>query len=167
MQKSNIDKRGKSGFTLVELSVALALVAIVTTMMVSFSVVFNGFVESNRAEFAFYEQSDKLKQELKSWLAEIDSPDREFVSHGGYLHIEESGNSVSSVNFARNVLYMGSEQVDGFDAIDRVTFEVGVGENKKLIKCITHCSKGISGQTECSFVFYVRSGSVQEVTEGE
>ena len=164
MQKSNIDKRGKSGFTLVELSVALALVAIVTTMMVSFSVVFNGFVESNRAEFAFYEQSDKLKQELKSWLAEIDSPQHRFNTEEGVTLNAETNvtGSGKSVYLVGGELHMGDKLVSGFDAIDGVSFEL----SEKLIKCTTYRKAG-NGRIECSFVFYVRSGSVQEVTEGE
>ena len=163
MQKSNIDKRGKSGFTLVELSVALALVAIVTTMMVSFSVAFKGFVNSNESEFAFYEDSDKLKQELGAWLAENDEPDCVFSTTSNISLNVEIGANGKAANFARGVLYMGDKRVEGLNAIDGATFEV----SEKLIKCTTYRKRGIKGRAECSFVFYIRSGRITEVTEDE
>ena len=42
MQKSHNAKRGKGGFTLAELSVVLALLVIVGTMIISFSALMSG-----------------------------------------------------------------------------------------------------------------------------
>ena len=63
-RKQNSSRVGKSGFTLVELSVVLALMAILSVMTVSFSVLMNGLVSENMAQYDFLADCATLKKDL-------------------------------------------------------------------------------------------------------
>ena len=65
-----LDKRG---FTLVELSVAIFLVAIIATMIVSFSVLVSNNLNKSKAEYSFLEQCSALKTTITNYTSENDS----------------------------------------------------------------------------------------------
>ena len=65
-----LDKRG---FTLVELSVAIFLVAIIATMIVSFSVLVSNNLNKSKAEYSFLEQCSSLKTTITNYTSENDS----------------------------------------------------------------------------------------------
>ena len=65
-----LDKRG---FTLVELSVTIFLVAIIATMIVSFSVLVSNNLKRSKAEYSFLEQCSSLKTTITNYTSENDS----------------------------------------------------------------------------------------------
>ena len=65
-----LDKRG---FTLVELSVTIFLVAIIATMIVSFSVLVSNNLNKSKAEYSFLEQCSSLKTTITNYTSENDS----------------------------------------------------------------------------------------------
>ena len=160
VQKSHNVTRGKCGFTLVELSVVLALLAILTTMIISFSVLMSGFAEGSKAEYAFLEDHAALKDALCSWVAENDEADSVFsITDNGVLTLA-NGMTGKVVLFRNGVLSMGAKQVANLGSIDSVVFTA----NDKLIKCVTS-GIGMNGERiECSFVLFIRCGSIVEVT---
>ncbi len=161
VQKMHNARYGKGGFTLVELCVVLALLSILTTMIVSFSVLMNGFATQNRDEYEFLEDHATLKEELCMWMAESDVSDSVFsVGEDGTLTVRESGVE-KSVSFSEGILSFGEKRKAGLDAIDGVTFTA----NDKLIKCVTHRITKNGKQIESSFVFSLRSGTIEEVAE--
>lgn len=166
LQKHNNRKHSKSGFTLVELSVVMALLAIVGTMIVSFSVFMGGFVSNNKAEYRFLEEHAALKEELTLWVAENDTPDSVFsIGISGNLIIQANGRQ-KNVSFMNGVLSLDTEQIPDFETIDLVSFTA----NDKLIKCTTHhFDDGGKLTAELCFVFSLRSAeiSVQEGYENE
>lgn len=156
---------GKGGFTLVELSVVLALLAILTTMIVSFSALMNGVAAENQAEYDFLEDCAKLKDELTEWSAEHDTVDSVFSVHAdGVLTVTQNSMN-KAVAFADGVLLLGDEQIKNLGAIDGMTFSA----NDKLIKCVTYRYGKGGERKESSFVFAPRCGavSVEEATENE
>lgn len=159
VQKVYNTKRDKGGFTLVELIIVLALMAILTTMFISFSALMSGFTAENKAEYEFLEDHDALKEVLSAWVAENDAPDSVFsVAEDGTLTVTVNGVE-KIVSFADGVLFLGEAQKDGYDAIDGVTFSA----NEKLIKCVIHRVGKNGKQTERSFVLFLRSGTITEV----
>ena len=70
--KNNHKKSGKSGFTLVELCIVLAIVAITSVMIVSFSVSMKEFTISNQEEYDFIEDCSAIRNEVYKWVAEND-----------------------------------------------------------------------------------------------
>ncbi len=160
-KKAYILRRGKRGFTLVELSVVLALLAILATMTVTFSTFMNGIAAKNQAEYDFYADSTTLKDELRVFLAEKDV-------QGGVLSIAEDGRLVATVDgeeshvtFKNNRLFFGeTESQERFEAIDGISFETC----EKLVKCVTFCE--INGECfENSFVLSLRASQIEEVSE--
>ena len=133
MQKQNISSVGKRGFTLVELSVVIALLAILVTMTVTFTMAMNGFVDVNRAEYDYLEEHSKLKEEISNWLADRDDENTIFLVSTKSLSVENGDSFDSSI-------------INKFDSINSVEFSVvknseGVG---KLIKCTTSTASGKS-----------------------
>ena len=169
VQKGHTVKLSKRGFTLVELSVVMALLAIIATMIVSFSSLAGGFVSENNKEYSFLEDYAALKQQLLSWVAENDTPDSQFtVGLLGNLIVKENENQ-KYVSFSEGVLSLDTKQISNLDTIRRVYF-TATDKNDKLIKC-TVCPFNDSGETisEISFVFSLRSDEipVQEGNENE
>lgn len=155
--RGRITQCGKRGFTLVELSVVLALVALLSTMVVSFSVFFSGFVNGNKAEYDYLEDHAALKDSLCTWLAEQDGAQSIFTPSADGLTVTANGNS-KNVTFSDGVLTMGESTVKNLDGIHAVHFSVD--ENETLIKCETFRFSGSGKKTACTFVFYVRCGKV-------
>lgn len=155
---------GKRGFTLVELSVVLALVVILTAMTVSFSVLMNGYAAESEAEYGYLEDHADLKDALCDWLAEMDVSDNEFVANGGTLTVGQEyfgtvvGEEVSFSDGKLIVKDSGETEpkkilLSGLENIESIVFIVS--DDFKLIKCITTSRGGESGQTIMtnSFVF--------------
>lgn len=140
---------GKRGFTLVELSVVLALVVILTAMTVSFSVLMNGYAAESEAEYGYLEDHADLKDALCDWLAEMDTQGNSFSVSADYKTLTVDGQDVT---FSGGTLYLGVEkQLPGLENIDRVKFEIS--DDGKLIKCTTY-RYGENGQEMVnSFVF--------------
>ena len=163
VQQPHNAKPGKSGFTLVELCIVLALLAILATMTVSFSVLMNGFAAENKAEYEFLEDHATLKETLGVWAAENDVTGSVFkVNEDGTLTVTENGVE-QNVSFADGVLTLGGEQKAGLDAIDGVIFTA----NDKLIKCVTYRIAKDGERIEHSFVFSLRCGVIEEVADEE
>ena len=164
-QKTHNAKCGKGGFTLVELCVVLALFAILVTMIVSFSVLMNGFASNNKADYEFLKDHARLKEKIGIWAAENDVSGCVFlVGADGTLTVTADGNE-KSVSLSNGELSLGGEQISGFNTIDGITFTA----NDKLIKCVTYRIDKDGNRIESSFVFSLRSGTVdvEEVAGNE
>lgn len=161
IQKTYNKKSGKSGFTLVELSVVLALLAILATMIASFSVLMNGFASKNNEEYNFLEDYAKLKEEISEWVAENDVNGITFTVENGTMIVLNETNS-KTVSFGNGSLTVNNEALlTGLDTIESVTFSLVrtnslVGTNK-LIKCKVIKNGEETGQ---SFVFSLRCGYI-------
>ena len=133
MQKLNNSRCGKSGFTLVELSIVMTLLVIVTAMIVSFSVLMNKFSSQSKAEYDFLEEYATLKEELSTWIAENDISGAEFVitMNGQILSVDDHGNQAY---FANEVLTLGTPGEGHNTAFEQIK-EIRFNKNDKLIKC--------------------------------
>ena len=141
MQKQNKKSVGKCGFTLVELSVVMALVAILATMTVSFTALMSGFANDSRAEYEYLEEYSNLKEEISKKLKEYDATDFNFFVEN--YNLEINGSAITDkVDFSK------------YDSIGGVKFELIDG---KLIKCTT--TRKNPEQT-MSFVFYPRFATI-------
>ena len=116
----------RRGFTLVELCVVLALVAIVTTMIATFSVLINRYSQDNANDYAFYEQCFEYKKEFEK---------------------DVTGKSISSFDCEGNK----DRNVGNYDQIEKAEFEIEETDGK-LIKCTL---TGKNDQT-FTFVVYPR-----------
>lgn len=124
MEKNKTKNRngigGKRGFTLVELSVALALLAILTAMIVSFSVLVSGYAEDGRSVADRVEDCTQAKEAILSYVRARDVKDAYFTIAEGSLSASSDG---SSVSFADGTLTLGGITLTGLDTLDSITFD--------------------------------------------
>ena len=149
-------KKNKRGYTLLELTIVLALTAIVATMVVSFSTLVNKYNKGSRADYAFFEDCAALKKQVTQLVSENDVKGKSFDVTGNILTIGEARVSFSE----EGLLKLGESELGKFEAIDGVEFSA----NDKLIKCTMHYIKDGGASKEVSFVFSLRCGNI--ISEG-
>lgn len=149
----------KRGFTLVELTVVMALVAILMVMIVSFSTMMGDFAGAEESEYAFLEDVSALKETLSDWVAENDVEGNVFsVSDSGVLSFNGSEVDVSG----SNLRYGGETMKGNLDEIASVYFETDT--DTKVIKCTV---TGTTSNNKISFVIALRSATVQQEVDDE
>ncbi len=156
-EKRNYAKCGRGGFTLVELCIVLALLAIVTTMIVSFSVLMSEYAKENEATYEFLEDCAALEDVLRDRLAENDTGTCEFSVVNGTLTLTENGTD-KTVTFADGVLLLGEERLNSFDTVEGISFAA----NDKLIKCTVYRTDAQGVRMESCFVLSLRVASIVE-----
>ena len=168
--KQHNAQNGKRGFTLVELVVVMALLAILATMIVTFSGLMSDFVAKEQAEYDFLEDVSVLKESLSNWIAEndvdkVEGP--EFVllkdeRTGLYPRIKYSdGQDVieHAVMLNGDILSLSGKSPTVLDEISYITFEC-VGTN--LLKCTAY--RYVDGEETpktISFVVALRCATVE------
>lgn len=159
LKKSHQAKLGKRGYTLIELTIAMALLAVVAVAVVSFYQLMNGTLRDNRDTYEYLEDHDALQKTFEEWAAEKDVPGSVFkVGEDGKLTVTENGNSYK-VSVSNGNLFLGGEYLSGFDEVSGISFETeGTGT---LIKCITYHEHKDGSRMESCFVFSLRCGEIQ------
>ena len=154
-------KNGR-GFTVVELCVVLALLAILGTVTVSFCVMIGDYTGDVQAEYDFLEDSAAVRASLTEKIRQSDTPDTVFtVTKDGTLAVGESTLSFSS---ASGTLRLGAWELNGLDSIGGVS----VSTNGTLIRCVLHRRGATEEDTvkESVIVLSLRCGTVlAEVSE--
>lgn len=141
VEKPNKVKNNKRGFTLVELTIVMALLAIVTGITVSFSVLMKDVTADNRDEYEFLEQNIELKEAICAWVAENDVEGSKFTANGDTLIVENAGKEMTLRLSNGRLYYSDDEQQKNIvletdlDEITRMIFSVK--GDKKLLKCET------------------------------
>lgn len=155
---------GKSGYTLVEICVVLALIAILSTMIVSFSALMSGYVRSNKTQYRFLEDCAEVEENVTEWVRGADSENTVFTVDvdGSLIAV---GDFEQTVNFADGVLFLGEKTVDRFESIDGIAFYA----SGNLIKCVMHRTDDKGKEWEHSFAFCLRCGTIEagEATQNE
>jgi len=124
LSEHNIAARGKGGFTLAELCIVLAIVAIVSAMIVSFSVSMGDFANSNAEEYDFLEDCAILEEALYKWIAEQDKPGANFDEILPKESIKVQNGTLKIDN---------NHAVNNLHTITEISF--GINDAKNLIKC--------------------------------
>ena len=159
--KSHNARHGKGGFTLVELCVVLALLAILTVTISSFSVLMNRYAVEASRETDFWEENAAIKAELRRWIAENDTQGNTFAVQNGALAVSAE----KSISFAGGVLTVDGAQKEGFAAVDGIDFTTD--NNGRLIKCTVYRMTEGGERKEVSFLFSTRSAGIAPTTQGE
>ena len=141
------------GSTLVELTVVLAVIAIVMTMIVSFTVLIKRHQSKNDQEFLFLEKTSDLKKDILEWFTFTDGDSTLYSIQNGEL-VATVGGVRSSVLFFDGVLTVGEDRIttQGVDGV--LFFSQG-----QVIKCTFYATIG-NKQKQISFVFSPRCGYV-------
>lgn len=144
--------KGKGGFTLAELCVAMALIAILGTVIVSFCVLVSNYTKGARSEYDFLEESGRADRAVSDWIYGKSETDTAYEIKDGVLYVGDE-----SITFKNGTLKLGSEEKKGFSEIDSIVFSSN--ESKTLIKA-TVTQKSENGGRTYSFVIYPRLGSI-------
>lgn len=166
LQKSH-KKLGKRGFGLVELVVAMALVAILSVAVYSFYEMMHLSADKNIAAYDSLEECSDLKLAFCRWAAEQDIPGAVFtVGADGSLTVRNDSEE-KQVQFSHGVLRLGGDSnVTGFEQVKRISFSTNPATEStgagSLIKCVVEDEKGEVSH----FVFALRCASA-EVAENE
>lgn len=149
----------KRGFTLVELTIVIALVAVVLTMVVSFSALMSDTAADERAAYAFLEDVSTLKESLSGWVAENDVAENIIIYKNNNEIILHTPQKDIELRFLNGTFYFGEdERQSGLDEIDFVQFPFPASfESKNFIKCTATSKTGES----ISFVITLRSADVR------
>lgn len=149
-------RRSKRGFTIVELSVVLALLAIITGMTVTFSVLTHEFAAENTRKYDFLQDCAVIEKEITEWAAENSNAETVFTitEDGKKLMISENQNAYIDTDGA---FHVGSERLSGVGTVYRVKFEFN--DAKTLIKCTLFMGEG-DDSFSSSFVFAPRLGRI-------
>lgn len=164
--KSHNARHGKGGFTLVELCVVLALLAILATAISSFSVLMNRYAVDASQETDFWEDNAALKKELRNWIAENDvkridgdgMKPNTFAVQNGALTVQGTEKSIS---FAGGALIVDGVQKEGFTAISGVEFST----TDSLIKCTVYCITENGERKEIDFLFSCHVAMIEPTGE--
>ena len=129
----------KKGFTLIELTVVIAVLAIISTVIVAFSSLISAQVTRNNARADFLKHSAQFKTDLQEEFALFDSPNTTFTV---------------TVDNENNVLKFSETQTFSFSAYGE--FELSVSANGSLLKCEL---KNSALQVTQTFVLSSRCGA--------
>ncbi len=152
---------GKRGMVLAELMVALALLGLVSTAIVSFSAVVSSHVESQQSQYAFLEETAQIRDSLSAWLSQMDED-------GAVCTVTAENLSVSA--YGASAAFDGENLVlthrDGTvtrvetDTLTRVQFarkELSNGDS--VVKCTLTGAHNRNERYAQTFVLYLRCGS--------
>lgn len=130
------DRKGsnKKGFTLVEMSVVLVLIALVSIMIISFSVLIERYIQKNNGAYNFYEECDELKRILFELVQREDEEGKVCKVEGTSL--KGDGYSVTFRGYALVITIDGTESRKEFGEIEKISFVVADTKNAVLCTAV-------------------------------
>ncbi len=133
MEKVN----GKKGFTVLELSIVLAIVAIVSASVATFSVMFAKRVNSNNKKLSLMQDVVKAQSLIDSWVNEIYTLNGEIVVLDGQLVANVSGENYQL--YLSNGMLVGKiptgERSVELSIVSQIDFSVKEKSGDKLYYC--------------------------------
>ena len=153
LNRSICDKRG---FTVIELTIVMALVAIFAAMVIVFSTMMSDHSENLANEYQFIEDCNLVDNTFYKWIAEYDTPEHKFLVGRDTLIITNlSDEPVATFSFRGDTIRLGDKTLEGLEAIDRFEFST----KGNIIKCTAFSSEPIDNP-KSSFVFSLRCASM-------
>ena len=152
--------RRKRGAAMAELCIAIALLSIVSTMIVSFSAIVNDFVTSEQNQYDFLEETSDLHEELRDWMTESDSAGAVYTVRANSITVSGSVAAVKVDAFASRVYFTypdGTVTIMEPANMDSVQF-IRSGDNS-LVKCYVIGSDERNNMFEESFILSLQCGS--------
>lgn len=155
---------GKRGIALAEMVVALALLGIVSTMIVSFTAVAKDHMESQQSQIAFLEETSHIKQALSDWLSQMDENTTVCTVAADRLSVAAYG---ASAAFGGESLVLtgrdGTVSRVETESVTRVQFALkDLSEENAFVKCTVTSAHNGAELYEQSFVLTLRCGSLAD-----
>lgn len=129
----------KKGFTLVELCVVIALIAIAMLLMTTFITSFQARSAQSAARHEFLDEISIVRDELQCWITTYDTYGNEVkVTHAGTLVAHDNG--TVSVNFVDSTFVFtygnaSEPRIINVKNIERIELSVDDQSGGRLLKC--------------------------------
>ena len=151
----------KRGFTVVELTIVIALLAVVSVMIVSFSSLIGKHVTQKREQNELLEEISFLRASFYSTLYDIDQPDTVFtIDNDGLLTVTRSDSTATQFYLTNGTFYAGTDAITHLKHIDRIYFSVSE-DAEGIIKLIALSDFSDSEkEADHSFVFSLRCAKI-------
>lgn len=147
--------RAKGGFTLIELVIVMAVMAILAATVVSFSVLMKGYAEKSENQYSFLTQCSTLKASVTEWVAENDEEGAVFTVHtNGTLSVTKGGET-STLRFSSGCLYQDGKKTVELTLIKSATFSL----KGELVRCDVSAAFE-NGPKDKNFVFSLRAAAL-------
>lgn len=131
MNRSICDKRG---FTVIELTIVMALVAVFSAMVIVFSTMMSDHSEDLANEYQFIEDCNLVDNTFYKWIAEYDTPEHKFLVGRDTLIITNlSDEPVAMFSFRGDTIRLGDKMlVDTLSFASASTVTAATVLNPKL-----------------------------------
>lgn len=156
----------RKGFTLMEMSIVLLLVAIIGSMVVSFSVMMNKRVKANQFKLNIIQETDNIETMLESWIDDKLVLGAEFIASDGVLTANASGHTHTAKiegNKFKLLLDGSATNYLELEAITKLNFSLEQKGEKILFICSVFYTLN---EIEQSYVFTINS-RVGQTLNGE
>lgn len=145
------------GSTLVELSIVMALLSIVATMIATFSALVVTYVNRNQASYDFIEESSAIREDIADWLSKMDVSGGE-LAVSSYAMESSDEASLSFHSDSKSIIYIGhagERVIRAQKAVESVKFELS--QNDTVLKCTVYGSDKSGEIFKRSFAFSLRA----------
>ncbi len=159
-------KNGKKGVTLLELSVTLFLLAIVSASVVTFSILVSNRVKANTDKLSLMQDVIKAEKIVDDWIKEVSYLGGEVAVTEGAL-ITTIGGESYSLSLSEGIILGKLPQEDrsaDLSIVNKMTFSIEEKLGDKLYFCAMGYSLGEG--VEDVFVFTVNPKVGEIITQG-
>lgn len=151
-----------NGSTLIEMSVVLALLAILATMTVSFSSLVGNFVGSNKNEYTFFEECSVIKATVSDLLSSNDELNTVCKVSQNSLTIEKTVMLFSEESRSLTITDDGaSVKENTFKTVNNIVFEFDKSATEnRIIKCSVYGNINENSELSQSFILSLRCATL-------
>lgn len=151
------------GATLVELCIVMALLAIVSTMIVSFSAIVHKYVSSEQNQYAFIEETSRIKQEMQQWLSALDTRGTKILVTEDRIQAENTDATIQFNKTMRVLIFTyedGSEREITTQTVKDIQFGLHVlHDSSAIAKCTVSGSDEYLEEFSQRFLLALRCAS--------
>jgi len=162
----HITYRSRRGSTLVELCIVMALLAIVSTMIVTFSAIIGKYVKQNQRQYAFIEESSRIKQAMSHWLFALDEAGNIVTVTDQQISLQQTESRVVFDAISRSLFLVhpdGTVKDIGTKTVDGISYSLEqLSATTSILKCIVTGSDARSNMMTQDFLLTLRCGSFAE-----
>ena len=158
--------QNKRGSTLVELCIVMALLAIVSTMIVSFSAIIHRYVKQNQRQYTFIEESAQIKQAMSDWLFALDEAGNIVTVTDQQISLQQTENCAAFDTTTRTLFLVhpnGTIKDLRTKTVDGIYYSLEqLSAKTSILKCIVTGTDARSNMMTQAFLLTLRCGSFAE-----
>ena len=154
--------RARRGSTLLELCIVMAILAIISTMIASFSVLFGGYVSQNESRYLFANEVTDWRQAMEDWIAEVDEAEAMFTVTERRIAVEDTAYAVEFNAEEKTLTFYSPKGTSTItaEAVDTLTFSLpDAAGTPAILKCTLGADVVRSKTPAQTFLLTLRCGA--------